>query len=272
MYKKMAKQWLSPLTLIVACAFVADTHAFGGYGGGSDPYDYSQTGTESVTSERGGRSCTVYRPATLSGDHPVILWGNGTGATPSSYGALLRHWASWGFVVVAANTTNAGTGEDMIACLNWLERSALAAGVNLRKVGTSGHSQGGGGSIMAGTDPRVTTTAPIEGYTLGLGHSRTSWPRQQGPMLLLSGSADTLVSPRVNHGPLFSQTNVPVFWAILQGASHFEPTRDGGGFREITTAWFLYQLKGNEHARDRFEGSTCAYCSDRSWEVQRKGI
>lgn len=274
MYKKLAKQWLSPLAFIVACGLTADTHAFGGYGQNTDPdpYDYGATGTASVTSESGGSSCSVYRPTTLRGDHPVILWGNGTGASPRSYGALLRHWASWGFVVVAANTANAGTGEDMIACLNWLERSPLASQVNLQKVGTSGHSQGGGGSIMAGTDSRITTTAPIEGYTLGLGHSRTSWTRQNGPMLLLSGSADTLVSPRLNHGPLFSQTNVPVFWGILQGASHFEPTRDGGGFREITTAWFLYQLKGDEHARGEFEGSDCGYCNTRSWEIQRKGI
>lgn len=274
MYKKVAKQWLYPLAFIVAYVVTTESHAFGGYGGGSnpDPNDYSATGTDSVTSERGGSSCTVYRPVNLNGDHPVILWGNGTGASPTSYGALLKHWASWGFVVVAANTANAGSGEDMIACLNWLERSSLASEVNLQRVGTSGHSQGGGGSIMAGTDPRITTTAPIEAYTLGLGHSRTSWTRQSGPMLLLSGSADRLVSPRLNHGPLFSQANVPVFWGILQGASHFEPTRDGGGFRGITTAWFLYQLKDNEHARGEFEGSNCGYCNASSWEVQRKGI
>lgn len=276
MKNTVRKQWLLCPLVLAACALMADANAFGGYGGwgggGSNPSDYSQTGTQSVTSERGGTSCTVYRPAQLSGDHPVILWGNGTGASPSSYGTLLRHWASWGFVVVAANTTNAGSGREMIGCLDWLSRSNLASQVNLSKVGTSGHSQGGGGSIMAGTDPRVTTTAPIEGYTIGLGHSRTSWPRQSGPMLLLSGSADTLVSPRTNHAPLFSQTNVPVFWGILQGASHFEPTRDGGGFRGITTSWFLYQLKGDENARADFEGSSCGYCSNRSWEIQRKGI
>lgn len=255
---------------------MANAHGYGGSGrGGSDggnTVDYSRSGSVSVTSGSAGSSCTIYRPASLGTGHPVILWGNGTGASPRSYAGLLRHWASWGFVVLAANTSSAGSGRDMLACLDWLERSNIRQNVDFTKVGTSGHSQGGGGSIMAGTDRRITASAPIQGYTLGLGHSRTSWTRQSGPMLLLSGSADTLVNPRTNHASLFSQANVPVFWAILQGASHFVPTGDGGGYRAITTAWFMYQLKGDTHARSQFSGSSCGYCSDRSWTVQRKGI
>src|SRR5215217_4953971 len=54
-----------------------------------------------------GLTATFYRPAEL-GDHggksPVIVWGNGTGATPAAYDGLLRHWASYGFIVAAANT------------------------------------------------------------------------------------------------------------------------------------------------------------------------
>src|SRR5688500_20303758 len=49
--------------------------------------------------------CTIHRPSTLGQNgvtHPVILWGNGTGATPSTYSALLSHWASHGFIVAAA--------------------------------------------------------------------------------------------------------------------------------------------------------------------------
>ena len=34
-------------------------------------------------------SCTVYRPISLDGDHPVIVWGNGTGASPTVYGGGL---------------------------------------------------------------------------------------------------------------------------------------------------------------------------------------
>lgn len=125
---------------------------------------------------------------------------------------------------------------------------------------------------MAGVDRRITTTAPIEGYMLGLGHDTSSHTRQSGPMLLLSGEADTLVSPRINHAPLFQRTNVPVFWATLAGANHFEPTNDGGRFRGITTAWFLYQLNNDATATQQFTGDNCGFCNATGWTVQRKGL
>lgn len=244
--------------------------AFALDGGGSGGSDYQVAGEYATTRESGGRSCTVYRPRNLEGGHGVILWGNGTGASPRTYSALLSHWASWGFVVVAANTSSAGSGREMLSCLDWLERSTLSAFVDFSKVATSGHSQGGGGAIMAGVDRRIKTTAPIQGYTLGLGHNSSSQSQQNGPMLLLSGSSDTLVNPTTNHAPVFRRANVPVFWAILRGASHFEPVPDGGSYRPITTAWFLYQLNGNADAAEYFEGQDCVYCTDRNWEVSVK--
>ncbi|HSX85672.1 MAG TPA: hypothetical protein VLE50_09715 [Cellvibrio sp.] len=258
------------LVLFFVVALGASTQSFA-LGGGVE-MGYAATGQYATVRESGGTGCTVYRPRDLQVNHSVILWGNGTGSSPTSYSGLLSHWASWGFVVVAANTANAGTGRDMLQCLDWLERSSLAASVDLSKVGTSGHSQGGGGAIMAGVDSRIAASAPIEGYTLGLGHNRSSHDEQSGPMLILSGSADTLVNPTLNHASLFQSINVPAFWAILQGASHFEPVGDGGGFRGITTAWFLYQLDGSADAAEFFEGSDCVYCVDSSWEVTKKDL
>lgn len=260
----------SVFVLFFVIALSASTQSFA-LGGGTG-MGYEATGQYATVRESGGGSCTVYRPRELADNHPVILWGNGTGASPSSYSGLLTHWASWGFVVVAANTPNAGTGRDMLQCLTWLEQSSLAGAVDFAKVGTSGHSQGGGGSIMAGTDPRIAATAPIQGYTLGLGHDRSSHNKQSGPMLILSGSADTLVNPQLNHGSLFQNANVPVFWAILRGASHFAPVGNGGGFRGIATAWFLYQLSGSTDAAAFFEGSDCVYCVDSNWEIRKKNI
>ena len=57
---------------------------------------------------------TYYSLSTLGAngvDHPIILWGNGTGTTPPTYDGLLRHLASHGFVVAAANTTQRGQRE-----------------------------------------------------------------------------------------------------------------------------------------------------------------
>ena len=247
-------------------AFALDRDFGGGPGGEEDPF--AEPGEFEVTTERGGRDCTIFRPENLVGNHGVILWGNGTGASPTTYAGLLRHYASHGFVVMAANTPNAGTGEDMLDCLEFLEQSDLSSFVNFDKIGTTGHSQGGGGAIMSGTDRRIAASAPIEAFTLGLGHDRDSHDEQSGPMLILSGSADRIVNPQTNHAALFRNSNVETFWAIAQGAGHFEPIGDGGDFRGISTAWFMFHLENDPQARGHFVGEDCFVCQDPTFEIE----
>lgn len=239
--------------------------------GGDSLAAYAETGPFATTSQSGGFSCTIYRPVNLQGDHPVILWGNGTGASPSTYGSGLRHWASWGFVVAAANTSNAGSGEEMLDCLDYLQRTSYANQLDFSNVGASGHSQGGGGTIMAARDGRITATAPVQPYILGLGHDTSSQYQQTAPMLLLSGSADTLAGPTLNQAPVYRRVDVPVFWATLSGASHFEPVGNFGDYRGITTAWWLYQLTDDADAADLFTGP-CEVCDLSDWDVERKGL
>ena len=62
----------------------------------------------------------LFTPADLGPDgtrHPVITWGNGSFARPAEYAPTLRHLASWGFIVVAAGTDQAGTGQEMLAAV-----------------------------------------------------------------------------------------------------------------------------------------------------------
>lgn len=270
------KKWSANISFaICGLALSASALATGGGGGGNndDPAsEYAERGGLATTTQAGGSNCTIYRPRTLTGGHPVIIWGNGTGNRPSSTGAGLAHLASWGFVVAAANTSNAGTGSAMVGCLNWLESSSLANALDFTKVGSTGYSQGGGGAIMAGRDARIDATAPMSPYTVGLGHRTSSQSQQRGPMLLLSGSSDFIASPRSNQRPVFDRANVPVFWATLNGAGHSEPSGDFGRYRGITTAWFLYQLKGDNSVRGLFEGRNCDFCSAAGWEIRRKGF
>lgn len=248
----------------------------GGSGGGdaSDPAsDYALDGGLSTTIQSGGSNCTIYRPENLTRNHPVILWGNGTGNSPSVYTEGLEHLASWGFVVAAANTSNAGTGVNMLNCLDWLEDSNLNVHLDLSKVGTSGHSQGGGGAIMSGRDSRITATAPMTAYTVGLGHRSSSQSEQKGPMLLLSAGSDFIAAPNTNQEPVFNRANVPVFWATLEGAGHGEPSNNGfGSFRGITTAWFLFLLTQENSLSSFFEGENCEFCTASGWNIRQKGL
>ncbi len=237
----------------------------------SGPYS---TTTDSIGGGWFSASCTIFRPAWLGQNgvnHPVIAWGNGTGSTPSAYSSLLHHMASHGFIVAAANTTNAGTGEAMLSCVDQA-LSQYSGNVDPNRIGTSGHSQGGGGAIMAGQDPRVTATAPMQPYQLGLGHDTSSQRNQNGPMFLMSGSSDSIAGTTLNQGPIFRRSNVPTFWGILQGAGHFEPTGDGGDFRGPTTAWFRHHLMDDAGAAQMFNGSNCTLCTHGDWEVQKKSM
>lgn len=243
--------------------------------------DFARSGSFSTTSGNEGPSCTIFRPRTLGESgrrHPIILWGNGTGSTPSGYSALLTHWASHGFVVAAARTSNAGDGTEMIDCLDYLvQQNGRASGtyagkLNVNRVATSGHSQGGGGSIMAGRDNRITVTAPFQPYTLGLGHRSSSQSQQNGPMFLMTGGNDTIAAPRSNAAPVFRNANVPVFWGERRSVGHFEPAGNGGEYRGPSTAWFRYHLMGDNSAEATFYGNNCRLCTDRNWDVQRKGI
>lgn len=241
---------------------------------------YDELGPEKTKMEQAGSACTIFRPETLGSGgrkNPIVLWGNGTGQMPPVYGVTLKNLASWGFVVAAANTTNAGTGVDMLACLDWLTAengradSPYAGKLDLSRVGASGHSQGGGGTLMAGRDPRIKATAPVMPYTRGLGWAAGAQAQQHGPVLMLSGGADTIADPPRNQQPVFDTANTPMIWATLAGAGHLVPMRDGGVYPGIITAWFRYQLMDDAKAAAMFKGPDCGYCKSPDWTLQKKG-
>lgn len=223
-------------------------------------------------------SCTLHSPTTLGGNgvtHPVIIWGNGTGSTPASYQALLSHFASHGFIVAAANTTNAGNGTAMLACLTLMQQNNASSAsrffqrVDPGRVGAAGHSQGGGGTIMAGRDTRVDTTVPFEPFILlnlgGFNRASINQQNPNGTMLLLSGSADTVATPTANQQPVFNGTNVPVTWLTRTGATHSEPGGNGGAFREVATAHFRARLMDDAQANSFMTGFNRT-----GWTVRRR--
>jgi len=223
-----------------------------------------------------GPACTVFRPVELKPGSPIVLWGNGTGTQPLNYAGLLHHLASYGFVVAAANTPNAGSGAEMLACLDWLTTenarpgSAYKDKLDLAKVGATGHSQGGRGALMAGRDPRVKTTAPLMPAAMG-GDPAAAAGQQHGPMLLLSGGADGIAPPATNQKPVFDAAAMPVTWLTDQRAGHLAPMRDGGAYKAALTAWFLYQLDGDQTAGEMFSGDRCGYCTAAGWTVEARG-
>src|SRR5689334_7947740 len=108
-----------------------------------------------LTTKQDLGDCTVFRPNTLGENgltHQVIIWDNGTFSWPEIYSGILTHLASQGFIVAAANTSNAGDGSQMIACLDNVLAANSTAGspfyqhVDTARIGSAGHSQGGAGT------------------------------------------------------------------------------------------------------------------------------
>lgn len=214
---------------------------------------------------------TYYAPSDVGAGgvrHPVVIWGNGTFNTPSTYDAFLRHLASHGFIVAAANTSNAGSGREMLAGLDHLATKDGRRGdrfegaVDLSRVAAMGYSQGGGGAMAAARDPRVDTTVaiqPWQGSTSGI----------RVPTLYLAGSSDWVVSDRSVESDFEQSSGVPAAFGNLRGASHFEVLGDGGGFRGPATAWLRWFLMGDGLGRDVFVGARCTLCTSSAWVEYR---
>jgi hypothetical protein len=164
----------------------------------------------------------------------------------------------------------------MIACLDNVLAAARTPGsayyqhVDASQIGASGHSQGGAGTIMAGRDPRVRVTAPMQPFITwipggGTFSDEAIW-EQQGPMFLLSGSLDAVAIPLFHQRPVYDDINQPVFWATRSGVTHFEPVGSAGDFRGPVTAWFRAWLMADAAAARVF-ANPCTLCSNTGWTV-----
>ena len=123
--------------------------------------DYGRPGPFNVVATRvgtRGASFAVIRPSsysTLSFLSPIVTWGNGTGANPSDYSALLSHLASWGFTVIASTLPDTGSGRELLAAAHYLVGADDRTGspyfhhLSVHEVAAVGHSQGATGAVRA---------------------------------------------------------------------------------------------------------------------------
>lgn len=218
---------------------------------------YEQAGPYRVAKAARGTTHTLYYPsdiATTSRKHPVVVWGNGTGAEVAQYEVFLTHLATWGFVVAAANTGQAGSGADMLDGARYLVSENSRAGsvfhgrIDTANIAAAGHSQGGGGAIAAGADPMIKATLPVMPGPQG------SVPALRGPSLFIAGQYDWIVpSSYVKGRYAWAQDHAAVF-AELKGADHFLPGDTRIRMVGVGTAWLWYWLTGDERAKTVFFG------------------
>ncbi|MBL3658905.1 poly(ethylene terephthalate) hydrolase family protein [Fulvivirga sediminis] len=218
----------------------------------------------------------IYKPRNLgsSGElHPILTWGNGTGATPITYNGLLRHMASWGYVVIAADDRNVGSGDEMVEGIDYMLAENADPGseyyqkLNTQAIGAFGHSQGGAGTInTAKQDSRVTSIAPLAPATFTFPFFYST-EDVNCPMFIMVGAIDALANPLAVFSTSFMSSSTTALYGSLEGNGHFSWVGSAGSFRKYVTAWFEATLKKDPDAEALFFSDSAPIFNDNSWRT-----
>jgi pimeloyl-ACP methyl ester carboxylesterase len=212
---------------------------------------------------------TYFYPSDLGGPngtekHPILTWGNGTGANACVYAPELVKLAAWGYVVVAVNLASTGWGTEMLqAAQHMVQENASPSSVfhgklDTNKVAAIGHSQGAGGAVRAAVASNglvksvvaLALTDPLGWLFVGIPAPDTG--ELSVPTFFVRGSADPIATEL---GAALYYEGVPgeAAKAALKGAGH----NNLQGAAGYVTAWLDYTVKGNSYARDAFVGDPC---------------
>lgn len=225
----------------------------------------NQVTTQMVTDPATAGTFALYYPVDLADrKHPVVTWGNGTGADPSNYDRLLRHLASWGFVVIDSTNTRTGDGIDILAGAQYVVRRNDVRGdefhrrIDTTHIAAVGHSQGATGVLNATRlgDGLITTTVPVGLPTKASGAGLARFPADvsglTGPVFYIAGGLDLVICPPSGIIDAYRRTSTPAAVATRRGAEHIFLPQAVTGY---LTAWLRYQLTGDHAAASAFTGS-----------------
>lgn len=244
---------------------------------------------------------TVFRPKDLSpfkkkNKLPVIAWGNGACAnSPGGHVNFLSEVASHGFLVIAIGpmpqegqkSTGRSTSSQLTDAINWAiaqnsdKKSPYYKKIDITKIAVSGMSCGGLQALEVAPDPRVTTAVICNSGILNAtgsgmpgmpGLTKDHLSKLHTPTLyLLGGEKDIAYENgmddfrRLNHVPVFAAN-----MDVGHGGTYSQP--HGGEFAKVATAWYKWQLKGDDEAGKMFKGNPCGLSKEPNWKVEKKNI
>lgn len=201
--------------------------------------------TVTVTRTAGGSgtfTALLYYPATAAGENtpfaaaaspcPAVSFGHGFLQNPTQYRSTLAHLATHGYLAIASNSetglfpSHQGLANDMRSCLTWLEQantdpgSGLLGAVDTGAFGMSGHSMGGGCSIVAASaDARVRALAPLapaETNVSAIG----AMSSLACPVSIIVGTQDSITPTGKHGGPMYQAGDGPKMLLSITGGFH----------------------------------------------------
>lgn len=256
---KNKTQLLLSLLLVIALLFTACVPADDVQGTTTIEAKYTRSGPNWTATTSGGGYTIFYPRGLEDGSYPVILWGNGIGTPTIAYTPLLTHLASWGFVVIASNNSMDYNGRTLISAIDYVFKqndtpnSTFYGKLDTSRIGTAGHSLGGGAAIGAATDDRIACSAglaPAADLTVPFAASQA-----KGPVLLMTGAYDYIISPtfvKNAYKDVVRAGKVPAVFAKHRAMDHISFAWTGGGATGYLTAWFAFQLQDDSVAAGAF--------------------
>ena len=212
--------------------------------GGTDAVGPFAVGSRSVTVTRANGStfsAGVRYPAQSAGASTpfaadampasAVTFGHGFVTPVAQYESTLSHLASWGFIAIATTSqgglfpSHSAFAADMRDCLTFLSQQSGTAGswlegaVDMTAFGASGHSMGGGASVLAAAaDPRIVAVANLAAAETNPS-AQAAMASVTAPVRVIAGSEDTIVSSTSTR-QIHDAAPGPRQFALISGGSH----------------------------------------------------
>ncbi len=238
----------------------------------------------------------IYYPGDIADIHgkvPAVVFCNGTGVKASKYPALLRHMASWGFIVIATEEEYSWNGFSAEMCVRLLEKlndnqevegyptNPFYAKIDMENIGLSGHSQGGVGVINAATaneHGNIYKTICSQSPTNITLAEHLEWDYDPSkvtiPIFLISSTGDAdenLVISLTGLREIYELVpdSVTKIMARRNDADHGDMLCSADGY---ITAWFMWQLQCDEEAASAFDGDNAEILGNELYQDQQINI
>jgi dienelactone hydrolase len=207
----------------------------------SGPFTVQQQSAPAGSGFNGG---TIFYPTdTSQGTFGAIGVSPGFFTPGSAMNSIARRYASHGFVVIAINTYTvvdfpASRGGQLAAALYWLvNTSPVANRIDKDRVGVSGHSMGGGGSLDAARQygDIIDAAVPLQAWNIGANYSSLRVPT------LVIGAQNDAVAPVASHSePFYNQIPASAEKAYLElaGQGHGVGLSTNTTQMKYAVAWF----------------------------------
>lgn len=218
------------------------------------------------------------------GTYPMVLVVNGTGFKATKYEPQFAQLASWGYIVVGTQDKGTGSGETTIQMLNDMmeqnnnKESILYQKIDIENIGVTGFSQGGAATIrsayMYDESHYIKTIVPLSPVSEKTATDMTDYPydisKVKCPIFMLAGTSGEfeteIVIPFDEMTKMYDRLDAPKVMARRTGMDHDHMMYSAEGY---VTAWFMWQLKGDEEAAGVFTGEKPEILSNSLYQDQR---